>query len=194
MGKTIESIDPALAAWLESQPVFFVATAPLAADGHVNCSPKGGDSLRVLAPRELAWLDGSGSGIETVAHLRENGRLVLMCCAFTGAPRIVRLHGRGEVHVPGSPGFDALLARFEPVALPTVRAIVRLEVRRIADSCGYGVPTMEFREARRDGAAWLAKSSDQALRRYLVANNQRSLDGLPALQADEIERVVIRRG
>jgi hypothetical protein len=194
MGKTIEAIDEALARWLERQPVFFVATAPLAADGHVNCSPKGGDSLRVLGPREVAWLDGSGSGIETVAHLRENGRLVLMCCAFEGAPRIVRLHGRGEVLAPGSPAFDALLARFEPLSMPTVRSIVRLEVRRIADSCGYGVPKMEFREARRDGAAWLAKSSDQALRRYLAANNQQSLDGLPALGAAEVEQVVIRRG
>ena len=193
MGKTFETIDPALAAWLERQPVFFVASAPLDADGHVNCSPKGGDSLRVLGPREVAYLDGSGSGIETVAHLRENGRLVIMCCAFDGAPRIVRLHGRGEVVVPGAAGFDALLTRFEPLALPTVRAIVRLEVARVADSCGYGVPLMDFRAPRRDGAAWLAKSSDQTLRRYLVANNQRSLDGLPAMSADELEGVVIRR-
>jgi hypothetical protein len=107
---------------------------------------------------------------------------------------MVRLHGRGEVLVPGSPAFDALLARFEPVSMPTVRAIVRLAVQRIADSCGYGVPKMEFREARRDGAAWLARSSDQALRRYLVGNNQHSLDGLPAMSAEELERVVIRRG
>lgn len=194
MGKTIDAIDDALALWLQRQPVFFVASAPLAADGHVNCSPKGGDSLRVLGPREVAYLDGSGSGIETVAHLRENGRLVIMCCAFEGAPRIVRLHGRGEVVAPGSPAFDALLARFEPVSMPTVRSIVRLEVQRIADSCGYGVPQMQLRGPRRDGAAWLAKSSDQALRRYLVGNNRQSLDGLPAMSAEELERVVIRRG
>ena len=95
--------------------------------------------------------------------------------------------------MPGAAGFDALLTRFEPLALPTVRAIVRLEVARVADSCGYGVPLMDFRAPRRDGAAWLAKSSDQTLRRYLVANNQRSLDGLPAMSADELEGVVIRR-
>jgi len=192
MGKTIDWIDDALARWLESQPVFFVASAPLAADGLVNCSPKGG-GLRVLGSHEVAYADGSGSGVETVAHVRENGRLVIMCCAFEGAPRIVRLHGRAEVHAPGSAGFEPLLARVAPQGLPTVRSIVRLQVRRIADSCGYGVPKMEFREARRDGQAWLAKSSDQALRTYLVRNNQQSIDGLPGMSAEELRGVVIRR-
>lgn len=112
----------------------------------------------MLGPREVAYVDGSGSGIETVAHLRENGRLVLMFCAFEGAPKIVWL-----------------------------------QVQRVADSCGYIVPKMEFREARRDGAAWLAKSSDGALHRYLVGDNQRSVDGLPAMQPEELQRVVIRR-
>jgi predicted pyridoxine 5'-phosphate oxidase superfamily flavin-nucleotide-binding protein len=191
MGKTHAAIDTDLVAWLERQPVFFVATAPLSAEGHVNCSPKGGNSLRVLGPREVAYADGSGSGVETVAHLRENGRLVLMFCAFEGAPKIVRLHGRGTVLVPGEPQFHALFDRFPPQL--TVRSIVRLQVQRIADSCGYNVPKMDFRETRRDGAAWLAKSSDAALRKYLVGNNQRSLDGLPAMQPEELERVVIRR-
>jgi hypothetical protein len=191
MGKTLDSIDATLAAWLERQPLFFVATAPLGADGHVNCSPKGGDSLRVLGPREVAYADGSGSGIETVAHLRENGRLVLMCCAFDGPPKIVRLHGRGTVLVPGEPAFEALFPRFAPQL--TVRSIVRLEVQRIADSCGYNVPKMEVRESRRDSAAWLAKSSDEALRKYLVRANEASVDGLPGMSADELARVVIRR-
>ena len=191
MGKTLESIDPTLAGWLERQPLFFVATAPLSADGLVNCSPKGGDSFRVLGPREVAYVDGTGSGVETVAHLRENGRLVLMFCAFDGAPKIVRLHGRGTVLVPGEPAFEALFGRFAPQL--TVRSIVRLEVRRIADSCGYNVPNMEFRERRRDSQAWLAKSTDDALRKYLARNNQRSLDKLPAMTEDELDRVVIRR-
>lgn len=191
MGKTLESIDPTLAGWLERQPLFFVATAPLSADGLVNCSPKGGDSFRVLGPREVAYVDGTGSGVETVAHLRENGRLVLMFCAFDGAPKIVRLHGRGTVLVPGEPAFEALFGRFAPQL--TVRSIVRLEVRRIADSCGYNVPKMEFRERRRDSQAWLAKSTDDALRKYLARNNQRSLDKLPAMTEDELDRVVIRR-
>ncbi len=191
MGKTLDSIDATLAGWLERQPLFFVATAPLGADGHVNCSPKGGQALRVIGPHEVAYTDGSGSGIETIAHLRENGRLVLMFCAFEGAAKIVRLHGRGTVLVPGEQAFEALFGRFPPQG--TVRSIVRLEVRRIADSCGYNVPKMEFRETRRDAQAWLAKSSDDALRKYLARNNQRSLDGLPAMSADELDRVVIRR-
>lgn len=191
MGKTRDSIDPTLAAWLECQPLFFVATAPLGVDGHVNCSPKGGDSLRVLGPREVAYADGSGSGIETVAHLRENGRMVLMCCAFDGPPQIVRLHGRGSVLVPGEPPFEALLPRFAPQL--TVRSIVRLEVQRISDSCGYNVPKMAMTGRRRDSAAWLAKSSDDALRRYLVRANESSIDGLPGMTAEELDRVVIRR-
>ena len=192
MGKTLDSIDATLATWLERQPLFFVATAPLSADGHVNCSPKGGDCLRVLGPREVAYADGSGSGIETVAHLRENGRMVLMFCAFDGPPKILRLHGRGTVRVPGEPAFDALFGRFPPQL--TVRSIVQVEVQRIGDSCGYNVPKMAFGESRRDGAAWLAKSSDDALRSYLGRTNQTSLDGLPGMTADELERVVIRRG
>jgi hypothetical protein len=191
MGTTLDSIDATLSAWLERQALFFVATAPLGADGHVNCSPKGGDSLRVLGPREVAYADGSGSGIETVAHLRENGRLVLMCCAFDGPPRIVRLHGRGMVLVPGEPAFEALLPRFAPQL--TVRSIVRLEVRRISDSCGYNVPKMAVVGERPDSAAWLAKSSDSALQKYLARANETSIDGLPGMTADELERVVIRR-
>lgn len=191
MGKTLDSIDSTLGAWLERQPLFFVATAPLGADGHVNCSPKGGDSLRVLGPREVAYADGSGSGIETVAHLRENGRMVLMCCAFDGPPQIVRLHGRGSVLVPGEPAFEALLPRFAPQL--TVRSIVRLEVQRIADSCGYNVPKMAVTGRRRDSAAWLAKSSDDTLRKYLARANESSIDGLPGMTADELGRVVIRR-
>lgn len=192
MGQTLESIDAGLAEWLERQPVFFVATAPLAAEGHVNCSPKDGGSLRVLGPHEVAWVDGSGSGIETVAHLRENGRMVLMFCAFDGPPKIVRLHGQARVLIPDDAQFESLAGLFRPRL--TVRSIIRLEVRRIADSCGYGVPFMDYRGPRRDAEAWVAKSSDTALRKYLVRNNQKSVDGLPAMTAEELNRVVIRRG
>lgn len=192
MGKVYAVIDDALAHWIAAQRLFFVATAPLAAKGHVNCSPKGGDSLRVLGPREVAWLDGSGSGIETVAHLRENGRIVLMFCAFDGAPRIVRLHGRGRVLLPGEAGFDALLAQF--ARPPTVRSIVRVEVMRVSSSCGYGVPLYEFRAERSDAARYLGRTSDAALHRYLAAENAASIDGLPGLSAEETHRVVINRG
>ena len=105
MGKTFEEIDAGLTEWIGKQPLFFVSTAPLAADGHVNCSPKGLDSLRVVGPREVAWLDLTGSGAETIAHLKENGRIVIMFCAFSGPPRIVRLHGTGTVLEAGGAGF-----------------------------------------------------------------------------------------
>src|SRR5215212_9175752 len=105
MGDVRETITPDLQRWIEQQRIFFVATAPLAADGLVNCSPKGLDSFRILGPRDVAYLDLTGSGIETIAHLRENGRIVIMFCAFEGPPKIVRLHGRGEVLAPGEPGY-----------------------------------------------------------------------------------------
>jgi hypothetical protein len=190
LGKVFDAIDHGLAQWIAQQHLFFVATAPLSATGHVNCSPKGGDTLRVLGPREVAYLDGAGSGIETVAHLRENGRMVLMFCAFDGPPRIVRLHGTGSVIIPGHSDFGDLLAHFAP--FPTVRAIIRLAVERVSDSCGYGVPRMAFREDREDSKAYLRKSSDQALQNYLLKNNQSSIDGLPALSVAELENVVIR--
>jgi hypothetical protein len=138
MGDTYPSIDGQLAAFLTAQHVFFVGTAPLAADGHVNLSPKGHDTFRVVDPDTVAYLDLTGSGIETVAHLRENGRIVFCFCAFEGPPRIVRLHGRGEVLEPTAPDFASLRPLFP--ALDGVRSIIRVELRRIADSCGYAVP------------------------------------------------------
>src|SRR5204862_1248077 len=105
VGKLFDEIDSGLAAWLTEQRMFFVATAPLAADGLVNCSPKGMDSFRVLGPREVAYLDLTGSGIETISHLRENGRIVFMFCAFTGPPKIIRLHGTGNIVTAGMPDY-----------------------------------------------------------------------------------------
>jgi len=191
MGKTHEVIDAAMAEWIVRQHVFFVATAPRSDDGHVNCSPKSAATLRVLAPREIAYVDELGSGIESISHLRENGRMVIMLCAFEGPPRILRLHGTGKVVAPSDAGFAALLARFD--GFRTARAILRLAVTRIADSCGYGVPLMEFRALRNDTQNYVRKSSDAALRNYLVRHNQRSIDGLRAMSADELERAVIDR-
>ncbi len=191
MGKTYQAIDDALAQWITRQHMFFVATAPLAAAGHVNCSPKGGDTLRVLGPNELAYLDGAGSGIETVSHLRENGRIVIMLCAFDGPPRIVRLHGVGTVVAAGDPRFKALLAKF--AAFPTARAIVRLAVSRVSDSCGYGVPFMDFRANRGDSEAYVRKSSDKTLQDYLIRNNERSVDGLPGMSVEELRQIVLNR-
>ena len=146
MGKTFEEIDDRLRAFIEAQHVFFVATAPLAASGHVNCSPKGLDSLRILGRTTIAYLDLVGSGIETVAHLRENGRVVLMFCAFDGPPNIIRVHGRGRVVAPKEPEFDALMSAFLPMA--GVRSIVVIEAIRIGDSCGFGVPLLSYESDR----------------------------------------------
>lgn len=181
MGRTYDDIDAAMAAFIGAQHVFFVATAPLAADGLVNLSPKGLDTLRVLDPHTVAYLDLTGSGIETVAHLRENGRIVMCFCAFEGAPRIVRLHGEGHPVMPSDPGFAALRARFPPH--DGVRAVVRVHVRRIADSCGYAVPLMRFEGDRRQLADWTARKGAD-IGAYRAEKNSHSLDGLPGLVAE----------
>jgi len=180
MGKTYEKIDDRLAEWIRAQHVFFVSTAPLAADGHVNLSPKGAPGLVVLGPRQVAYLDLVGSGAETIAHLRENGRIVVMFCAFDGRPLIVRLHGTGRVVEPDVPEFAELVARF-PDTLG-VRAVVVIDAHRISDSCGYGVPLMDFREERTQMRAWIERKGDDGLRSYQEQNNRVSLDGLPALR------------
>jgi hypothetical protein len=191
VGKVHQEIDEKLARWVGEQRLFFVATAPLSGDGHVNCSPKGGDTLRILGPRQLAWLDGAGSGIETVAHLRENGRIVVMLCAFEGSPRIVRFHGRGEIVDPTDARFPALLAAFPPY--PSTRSVILVDVTRISDSCGYGVPFYEYLGERDDSASYVAKATDRTIRNYLVKNNQRSIDGLPGLERAALSRTVINR-
>src|SRR5918911_3417308 len=142
MARVYEGIDERQRAWIAAQALFFVGTAPLDADGHVNVSPKGPiGSLRVLSEHRLAYLDGVGSGAETLAHLRENGRIVVMLCAFSGPPRVLRLHGRGHVHLPGEPGYEALLEQcaFDEPSVPQARrSIVEVDVERVSDSCGYG--------------------------------------------------------
>jgi hypothetical protein len=180
MGRTLPEIDDALAAWIHAQRIFFVASAPLAEDGHVNCSPKGGDTFRVLGPREVAYLDYTGSGAETAAHVRENGRLVVMFCAFDGAPRIVRLHGRGSLIGLGHPRYASLAALFPPN--PGARAIVHIAVERVSSSCGMGVPLMDFRSARSELDVWAEKKGPAGLAEYRAQKNHRSIDGLPAFE------------
>ncbi|MGI8511594.1 MAG: pyridoxamine 5'-phosphate oxidase family protein [Solirubrobacteraceae bacterium] len=190
MGDTLEAIDDRLSAWIARQSMFFVATAPLAGDGHVNVSPKGPiGTLRVLGPHRVAYVDLVGSGSETVAHLRENGRIVVMLCAFDGPPRIVRLHGSGEVVAPGEERFEALMtqAAFEEPTVPEARrALVLVEVTRIATSCGYGVPLMSY-EAERphmhlSKAKRLRTGGPDALERYVAEHNATSIDGLPSVE------------
>lgn len=179
MGKVFEEITAELGAWLQAQQMFMVATAPLAANGHVNCSPKGGDTFRILGPHEVAYADLTGSGIETVAHLRENGRIVLMFCAFAGAPKVIRLHGRGEVLEPGGAEFAALREKFP--ALVGVRTIIRVKVERVADSCGYAVPLYDFVQPRDVLDQLGEKLGPAGLADYRRRRNATSIDGLPGL-------------
>jgi len=180
MGDTYAGVDGELAAFLTGQHVFFVATAPLAADGHVNLSPKGLDTFRIVDRQTVAYLDLTGSGIETVAHLRENGRIVLCFCAFEGPPRIVRLHGGGEVLESAAPDFAKLRPLFPP--MDGVRAIIRVTLRRIADSCGYAVPLMRFEGDRRQLPAWTERKGPKGIAGYQATKNRRSLDRLPGLK------------
>jgi hypothetical protein len=189
MGKRFDEIDERLERWIAAQSMFFVGTAPLDPDGHVNVSPKGPiDSLRVLSPSRVAYLDLVGSGAETVAHLRENGRIVIMLCAFEGPPRIVRLHGCGSVVEASDSRFEELVAtcRFGEPAVPEMRrSIVLVEVDRIADSCGYGVPLMSYAGRRPHQEKWAAKrlrvGGPEALVEYQREKNLVSIDGLPAI-------------
>lgn len=177
MGKIYTEITPELTAWVRKQHVFFVATAPAGAEGHVNCSPKGLDCLGILDARTVAYADLTGSGAETIAHLRENGRIVLMFCAFEGPPKIVRFHGTGEVVVPGSEHWDELAARLP--SKPSTRAIIRIQVTRVSDSCGYGVPLMHFVEDRDAMDRWVDKRGLGNLPAYRREKNATSIDGLP---------------
>jgi len=179
MGKEYTEINDRLKAWLAKQHVFFVSTAPTAADGLVNCSPKGLDCLRVLGPTQIAYVDTGGSGIETVAHLKDNGRITLMFCAFDGPPKIFRFYGRGTVVEPHDEAFEDLLARFP--AMPAARDIIVIDVDRILDSCGYGVPLYEFRQHRDSLGNYFGKQSQEDVLEYRRTRNAESLDGLPGL-------------
>ncbi len=183
MGKVYDAIDERWREWIAQQHMFFVSTAP-AQGGHVNCSPKGMDTFRVLGPREVAYLDFVGSGAETVAHLRENGRITLMFCAFDGPPKIFRIHGRGEAVEPGDPSFAALAREFPQPE--RARSIIRVEALRISDSCGYGVPLMTYTGERTQMDGWAERQGPEGLRKYQLENNLESLDGLPALHAKTI--------
>ena len=179
MAKAYPEIDAALRNFIQAQSVFFVATAPLAANGHVNLSPKGLDTFRILGPKSVAYLDIFGSGVETIAHLRENGRIVIMFCAFQGATKVLRLHGHGRPVEPHEPEFAALQNHF-PMYEGT-RAIIVVEVSRISDSCGYSVPRYDFVEERTRLLDWAAKKSPEQLSDYRSTKNAVSIDGLPGV-------------
>ncbi len=185
MAKLFDQIDDKIRAFIEAQTMFFVGTAPSGDDGHVNVSPKGGSNLfRVTGPLGFAYVDLMGSGIETVAHLRENGRIVVMFCAFEGPPKIVRLHGRGVPVQQDDERFDAALAAFDITdeQRQAVRSVIEIEVTRVADSCGFVVPKMTY-EGERDqlyryADNRLRKEGPDAVRAYVSAKNGHSIDGL----------------
>jgi hypothetical protein len=173
------AIDDKIVRWVKKQKIFFVATAPLAGDGFVNCSPKGLDTLRILGPHQIAYVDFPGSGIETMAHIKENKRIVIMLCAFEGPPKIYRFHGEGEAIEPKHPDFNKLLAKFSPV--PYIRSIVRVDVTRISDSCGFGVPLYEFTKHRDAAANYVGSKTCAEIETGIAESNWESLDGLPGI-------------
>jgi pyridoxamine 5'-phosphate oxidase-like protein len=186
MGDTYAGVDGELAAFLTGQHVFFVATAPLAADGHVNLSPKGLDTFRIVDRQTVAYLDLTGSGAETIAHLRENGRIALMWCAFEGPPKIVRVHGRGTVVYPGDPEFDRLALHLPNVA--GARSIIRVDADRVSDSCGFSVPLYTFEGQRDQLVKWAERKGADGLVAYREERNAESIDGLPAFPSSTDER------
>ena len=179
MSKALPEISPDLSAWIAQQHLFMVATAPNLDGGHLNCSPKGGDTFRVLDAHTVAYLDYTGSGAETIAHLRDNGRILIMFCEFEKAPRVLRLHGKGTVITPNSPEFEAAEKLFPEN--PGTRALIRIAVTRVSTSCGYGVPFMEFRGHRDTLDKYFAAKGPEKTREYWREKNSRSIDGLPAL-------------
>ena len=180
MGKVLDALDAHLTDFVSRQPMFFVATAPAGDHGHVNVSPKGGaGSFAVIDPTTVAYLDITGSGVETIAHLRDNRRITLMFCAFGGKPLIVRLYGRGEVVMPDDPRFVDLAARFADE--PAVRSIIVVEVDRVATSCGYGVPIMTYEADRTQLREWAERRGAEGVVAYRRQKNKVSIDGLPGL-------------
>ncbi len=186
MARFFEQLTPELTAFIGRQRLFFVATAPR--EGRVNVSPKGMDSLRVLDAKTVAYLDLTGSGAETAAHVQENGRLTLMCCSFEAEPLILRLYGRGELLRPDLPSWAALKARFPDH--PGARQIVVLHVEAVQTSCGFGVPLYDHAGERGELAAWAQRKGEAGLREYRRQKNALSIDGLPTgLGAEEPDAV-----
>jgi hypothetical protein len=179
MGKTRSTIDDEAKRFIEAQKIFFVASAPLDAAGHVNLSPKGLDTFRILGPTTVAYMDFNGSGIETIAHLKENGRIVLMFCAFQGPPNIFRLYGHGRVVEPNHPEFSGLAGNFP--AFEHTRSIIVVQVTRVTDSCGYGVPLFQYEGERQQLQLWARKQGAEGLRTYRAQKNRSSIDGLGGL-------------
>lgn len=186
MGKSYERIEGRLRSFIEAQHIFFTATAPLDGDGTVNLSPKGlTGSFAVLDEHTVAYLDFAGSNAETIAHLRENGRITLMWCAFDGPPTIVRIHGRGEPVFRDDPRWGDLMRHFPDIdpTLHGLRAVIVVTAEKIRDTCGFAVPFMKYEGDRPLHASRFARETDETLNRYFHDKEHvaTSLDGLPGL-------------
>jgi len=180
MGKVYQEIDERIRKWIDAQPVFFVATAPLDPQGHINCSPKDGYSIRVLDSKTLVYLDLIGSGVETIAHIRENTRIIVMMCAFERAPLIMRFHGRGEIIQKNHADFERLIPLFDPEI--GIRSFIKIHLDRISDSCGFGVPVMEFKHHRKQLRTFNERNGEEKLADYKRQHNSQSIDGLPGVR------------
>lgn len=177
MGKQFPAMLPTHEKFILQQHIFFVGSAPLSEEGHVNLSPKGHDSFRILSPNRVAYLDLTGSGNETSAHLLENGRVTVMFCAFEGPPNILRLYGTGTVLLPGSSEWDALYPLFTP--LPGARQIISIEIHKVQTSCGFSIPFMNYAGERDTLQRWAIQKGADGLKEYRQEKNTSSIDGLP---------------
>jgi Pyridoxamine 5'-phosphate oxidase len=184
MAKVFERIDDEMREWIGKQHIFFVGTAPLAQEGMVNLSPKGYDAFRILGDHQVGYLDFTGSGIETVAHIQENGRITFLFCSFDKTPRIIRFHGKGTVHEVSTPEFEKLLAHFEPKA--GMRSIITADITRISDSCGYGVPRYEFLGDRATMEHYWTAKGEEGTTEYQRTHNATSLDGLQGINLQDV--------
>jgi hypothetical protein len=189
MAKVYDCITEPLHTFIHNQSIFFVATAPLTADGHINLSPKGLDSFRILSPTRVAYLDLTGSGNETSAHLQDNGRITFMFCAFQGAPMILRLYGTGRTILPNTPDWDELFPAFTPI--PGMRQMIVADLDRVQTSCGQGVPLFTHDGDRDELVVWSAKKGVDGLIAYQQQKNSVSIDGLPTPLAQPSDRPTI---
>ncbi len=180
MGKIYKEINSKQVIWIEQQKMFFVATAPLSGEGLINLSPKGLDSFRVLNPHTVAYLDLTGSGVETIAHVKENARITIMFCAFDGSPKILRIHGHGEVIEKSNPRFNSLKSKF--TKFKSTRAIIVVGIKRVADSCGFGIPVYHFHQQRDTLINWAENKGEKGIIAYQMEHNKQSLDNLMGLE------------
>ena len=188
MGKTRSLLDDSARRFIEAQHIFFVASAPLDASGHINVSPKGLDTFRILGPTTVAYIDFNGSGVETMACLQENGSIVLMFCAFQGPPNIFRLYGRGRAVEPHPREFAALAENFP--GFDSLRSIIVVELTRVTDSCGYGVPLFSYEGEGEPLTAWARKKGPEELKAYCEQKNEHRIDGLPGTSEPNHQEVM----